>query len=151
MALLWRVQADPAPPQVVCNQQYRFSVIMSELSDSDNVPYVATLLSVVNAIILGPEDLHTRAQLRNEFIGNPTPWLSGTLTTPHPPAQPPPALVAACTFCPVSGRLPWSLPCGRWREPGAPSTTHVQPRGHVLRAEGSKRQSAGKQCVPGRH
>ncbi|XP_040830925.1 inverted formin-2 isoform X1 [Ochotona curzoniae] len=55
--------------KVVCNQQYRFSVIMSELSDSDNVPYVATLLSVVNAIILGPEDLHTRAQLRNEFIG----------------------------------------------------------------------------------
>lgn len=54
----------------MCGQQYRFSVIMSELSDSDNVPYVATLLSVVNAIILGPEDVRTRAQLRSEFIGN---------------------------------------------------------------------------------
>lgn len=55
--------------KTVCGQQYRFSVIMSELSDSDNVPYVATLLSVVNAIILGPEDVRTRAQLRSEFIG----------------------------------------------------------------------------------
>nr|XP_021509834.1 inverted formin-2 isoform X3 [Meriones unguiculatus] len=55
--------------KVVCSQQYRFSVIMNELSDSDNVPYVVTLLSVINAIILGPEDLRTRAQLRSEFIG----------------------------------------------------------------------------------
>lgn len=53
----------------MCSQQYRFSVIMNELSDSDNVPYVVTLLSVINAIILGPEDLRTRAQLRSEFIG----------------------------------------------------------------------------------
>ncbi|XP_053451936.1 inverted formin-2 isoform X2 [Nycticebus coucang] len=52
-----------------CSQQYRFSVIMSELSDSDNVPYVVTLLSVINAVILGPEDLRTRAQLRSEFVG----------------------------------------------------------------------------------
>ncbi|XP_055274622.1 inverted formin-2 isoform X2 [Moschus berezovskii] len=55
--------------KTVCSQQYRFSVVMSELSDSDNVPYVVTLLSVVNAIILGPEDVRTRAQLRSEFIG----------------------------------------------------------------------------------
>ncbi|XP_055448939.1 inverted formin-2 isoform X2 [Psammomys obesus] len=55
--------------KMVCSQQYRFSVIMNELSDSDNVPYVVTLLSVINAIILGPEDLRTRAQLRGEFIG----------------------------------------------------------------------------------
>uniref|UniRef100_A0A8C9E5P7 Inverted formin 2 n=1 Tax=Phocoena sinus TaxID=42100 RepID=A0A8C9E5P7_PHOSS len=55
--------------KTVCSQQYRFSVIMNELSDSDNVPYVATLLSVVNAIILGPEDVRARAQLRSEFIG----------------------------------------------------------------------------------
>lgn len=54
---------------MVCSQQYRFSVIMNELSDSDNVPYVVTLLSVINALILGPEDLRTRAQLRSEFIG----------------------------------------------------------------------------------
>ncbi|XP_006839552.1 PREDICTED: inverted formin-2 [Chrysochloris asiatica] len=55
--------------KAVCNQQYRFSVLMSELADSDNIPYVVTLLSVVNALILGPEDLRTRSQLRNEFIG----------------------------------------------------------------------------------
>ncbi|KAM5175700.1 inverted formin-2 isoform 4-T5 [Callospermophilus lateralis] len=55
--------------KMVCSQQYRFSVIMNELSDSDNVPYVVTLLSVVNAVILGPEDLRTRTQLRSEFIG----------------------------------------------------------------------------------
>ncbi|XP_076984503.1 inverted formin-2 [Tamandua tetradactyla] len=55
--------------KAVCSQQYRFSVIMNELADSDNIPYVVTLLSVINAIILGPEDLRTRSQLRNEFIG----------------------------------------------------------------------------------
>ncbi|XP_004645437.1 inverted formin-2 isoform X2 [Octodon degus] len=55
--------------KTVCSQQYRFSVIMNELSDSDNVPYVVTLLSVINAIILGPEDLRIRTQLRCEFIG----------------------------------------------------------------------------------
>ncbi|XP_016041600.2 inverted formin-2 [Erinaceus europaeus] len=55
--------------KTVCSQQYRFSVIMNELGDSDNVPYVVTLLSVVNAIILGPEDLRTRTQLRSEFVG----------------------------------------------------------------------------------
>ncbi|XP_072819942.1 inverted formin-2 isoform X2 [Vicugna pacos] len=55
--------------KTVCSQQYRFSVIMSELSDSDNVPYVVTLLSVINAVILGPEDVRARTQLRSEFIG----------------------------------------------------------------------------------
>ncbi|XP_004698882.2 inverted formin-2 [Echinops telfairi] len=55
--------------KAVCSQQYRFSVIMSELADSDNIPYVVTLLSVINALILGPENLRTRSQLRNEFIG----------------------------------------------------------------------------------
>ncbi|XP_070105462.1 inverted formin-2 isoform X4 [Equus caballus] len=55
--------------KMVCSRQYRFSVIMSELSDSSNVPYVVTLLSVINAIILGPEDLRARTQLRSEFIG----------------------------------------------------------------------------------
>lgn len=77
----------PSPAlQTVCNQQYRFSVIMTELSDSDNVPYVVTLLSVINAIILGPEDLRTRTQLRGEFIGKrlwPAPC---PLQELHPPA-----------------------------------------------------------------
>uniref|UniRef100_A0A8B9MSG4 Inverted formin, FH2 and WH2 domain containing n=1 Tax=Accipiter nisus TaxID=211598 RepID=A0A8B9MSG4_9AVES len=51
------------------NQQYRFSVIMNELSNTDNVPYMVTLLSAINAIILGKEELRTRTQIRNEFIG----------------------------------------------------------------------------------
>ncbi|KAG8514447.1 Adenylosuccinate synthetase isozyme 1 [Galemys pyrenaicus] len=55
--------------KTVCSQQYRFSVIMAELADSSNVPYVVTLLSVVNALILGTEDLRARTQLRSEFIG----------------------------------------------------------------------------------
>ncbi|XP_078419464.1 inverted formin-2 [Cetorhinus maximus] len=48
--------------------QYGFNVIMRELQ-TDNVPYLVTLLSVINAIILGTENLQTRARLRNEFIG----------------------------------------------------------------------------------
>nr|XP_036847344.1 inverted formin-2 isoform X3 [Manis javanica] len=55
--------------KTVGSQQYRFSVVLNELADSDNVPYLVTLLSVVNAVILGPEDLRARAQLRSEFIG----------------------------------------------------------------------------------
>uniref|UniRef100_A0A8D2J3W9 Inverted formin, FH2 and WH2 domain containing n=1 Tax=Varanus komodoensis TaxID=61221 RepID=A0A8D2J3W9_VARKO len=53
----------------VKNQQYRFSVIMNELSATDNVPYMITLLSAINAVILGTEELRARTQLRNEFIG----------------------------------------------------------------------------------
>ena len=56
---------------------------MTELSHSDNVPYVVTLLSVINAIILGPEDLRTRTQLRSEFIGQP-----GLPCVPRPPLGP---------------------------------------------------------------
>lgn len=78
----------------MCGQQYRFSVIMSELSDSDNVPYVATLLSVVNAIILGPEDVRARAQLRSEFIGN-----LDLCAGPWPPGP----------RCPLRGRCPSPL------------------------------------------
>lgn len=42
---------------------------MNELSNTDNVPYMVTLLSAINAIILGKEELRTRTQIRNEFIG----------------------------------------------------------------------------------
>ncbi|XP_067895130.1 inverted formin-2-like isoform X2 [Heterodontus francisci] len=55
--------------KTVKRQQYRFSVIMNELQTTDNIPYMAILLSVINAIILGAEELTSRAQLRNEFIG----------------------------------------------------------------------------------
>lgn len=76
----------PDHPQTVCSQQYRFSVIVNELSDSGNVPYVVTLLSTVNAIILGPEDLRARTQLRSEFIGN-GPSASPACPDPHPPPR----------------------------------------------------------------
>ncbi|KAM4662587.1 inverted formin-2 isoform 2-T2 [Discoglossus pictus] len=55
--------------KTVKSQQYRFSVIVSELSSTDNVPYMVTILSVINAVILGTEELRLRIQLRNEFIG----------------------------------------------------------------------------------
>ncbi|XP_039980456.1 inverted formin-2-like isoform X2 [Xiphias gladius] len=50
-------------------QQYRFSVIMNELHGTDNVTYMVTLMSVVNVLVLGQEDLRKRDRLRQEFIG----------------------------------------------------------------------------------
>ncbi|CAB1335125.1 unnamed protein product, partial [Coregonus sp. 'balchen'] len=55
--------------QGVKTQQYRFSVIMNELQATDNVPYMVTLLSVINAIIFGTDDLRQRDKMRKEFIG----------------------------------------------------------------------------------
>ncbi|KFP44878.1 Inverted formin-2, partial [Chlamydotis macqueenii] len=60
---------DHYKASVGLQQEYRFSVIMNELSNTDNVPYMVTLLSAINAIILGKEELRTRTQIRNEFIG----------------------------------------------------------------------------------
>ncbi len=56
-------------PQGVKMQQYRFSVIMNELHATDNVPYMVTLLSVINALIFGTDDLRKRDRMRKEFIG----------------------------------------------------------------------------------
>ncbi|XP_068565284.1 inverted formin-2-like isoform X2 [Cebidichthys violaceus] len=53
----------------VKKQQYRFSVIMNELHGTDNVPFMVTLMSVVNVLVLGQEDLRKRNRLRHEFIG----------------------------------------------------------------------------------
>ncbi|XP_070776084.1 inverted formin-2 [Enoplosus armatus] len=53
----------------VKTQQYRFSVIMNELQATDNVPYMVTLLSVINALIFGTDDLRKRDKMRKEFIG----------------------------------------------------------------------------------
>ncbi|XP_069391747.1 inverted formin-2 isoform X2 [Paralichthys olivaceus] len=53
----------------VKTQQYRFSVIMNELQATDNVPYMVTLLSVINALIYGKDDLRQRDKMRKEFIG----------------------------------------------------------------------------------
>lgn len=50
-------------------QQYRFSVIMNELQATDNVPYMVTVLSVINAFIFGMDDLRQRDKMRKEFIG----------------------------------------------------------------------------------
>ncbi|RVE57100.1 hypothetical protein OJAV_G00212820 [Oryzias javanicus] len=50
-------------------QQYRFSVIMNELQATDNIPYMVTLLSVINALIFGTDDLRQRDKMRKEFIG----------------------------------------------------------------------------------
>ncbi|XP_070843079.1 inverted formin-2-like isoform X3 [Chaetodon trifascialis] len=50
-------------------QQYRFSVIMNELHGTSNVSYMVTLMSVVNVLLLGQEDLRKRDRLRQEFIG----------------------------------------------------------------------------------
>lgn len=60
----------PFLSQGVKMQQYRFSVIMNELHGTDNVPYMVTLVSVVNCLIFGVDDLRKRVKLRNEFIGN---------------------------------------------------------------------------------
>ncbi|XP_031435659.1 inverted formin-2 isoform X2 [Clupea harengus] len=53
----------------VKTQQYRFSMIINELQSTDNVPYMVTLLSVINALIFGTEDLRHRDKMRKEFIG----------------------------------------------------------------------------------
>ncbi|XP_052001457.1 inverted formin-2 [Xyrauchen texanus] len=53
----------------VKTQQYRFSVIMNELQATDNVPYMVTLLSVINAVIFSTDDLRQRDKMRKEFIG----------------------------------------------------------------------------------
>ncbi|XP_071183540.1 inverted formin-2-like isoform X4 [Salvelinus alpinus] len=53
----------------VKTQQYRFSVIMNELQATDNVPYMVTLLGVINAIIFGTDALRQRDKMRKEFIG----------------------------------------------------------------------------------
>lgn len=50
-------------------RQYRFSVIMHELQATDNVPYMVTLLSVINALIFSTDDLRQRDKIRKEFIG----------------------------------------------------------------------------------
>ena len=117
----------PPSPQTVCSQQYRFSIVMNELSGSDNVPYVVTLLSVINAVILGPEDLRARTQLRNEFIGKHPPWAACPLLPAswpvhpmlHPPGEvgvpqkPPPTQgprgrrhLRPVTTCPFNGHRP---------------------------------------------
>lgn len=42
---------------------------MNELQSTDNVPYMVTLLSVINALIFSADDLRQRDKMRKEFIG----------------------------------------------------------------------------------
>lgn len=65
--------------QNVKMQQYRFSVIMNELQATENASYTATVLSVINALIFGMDDLRQRDKLRKEFIGRfrISPWVRG--------------------------------------------------------------------------
>ncbi|XP_073348677.1 inverted formin-2-like [Pagrus major] len=53
----------------VKKQQYRFSVIMNELHSTDNIPYMVTLMSVINVLVFGQKDLRKRERVRQEFIG----------------------------------------------------------------------------------
>lgn len=55
--------------QNVKMQHYRFSVIMNELQATENASYMATVLSVINALVFGRDDLRQRDKLRKEFIG----------------------------------------------------------------------------------
>lgn len=93
---------------------------MNELSDSDNVPYVVTLLSVINAIILGPEDLRTRAQLRSEFIGKCPHWLIRLLED----------LPSACSASPACADYTKSFPYST--SPRAPEEGTVPGSGCLL-------------------
>ncbi|XP_078720213.1 inverted formin-2-like [Lampetra fluviatilis] len=55
--------------KVVKSQHYRFSLILNELKATDMAAYQATLLGVINALIIGASSLQARMLLRNEFIG----------------------------------------------------------------------------------
>jgi hypothetical protein len=62
--------------QVSKKQRYRFSLIMNEMKFAELLTYKATLLALINCIVVGAEELEDRVRLRNEFIGEDTSWLS---------------------------------------------------------------------------
>ncbi|XP_077984696.1 inverted formin-2-like [Glandiceps talaboti] len=51
------------------NQRYRLSLIINELKCSELVPYKVTIVSFINSLIFGTDDIEDRRRLRNEFIG----------------------------------------------------------------------------------
>lgn len=78
-------------------QQYRFSVIMNELQATENPSYMATVLSVINALIFGIDDLRQRDKLRNEFIGGfPRFWRGGSSLAGVFPSFPEQSSVRVC-------------------------------------------------------
>lgn len=90
--------------QTVKMQQYRFSVIMIELQATENASYMATVLSVINALIFGIDDLRQRDKLRKEFVGRfpVSPWVRrGRNTT----GERLPPLASACRARQLSLRV----------------------------------------------
>ena len=56
--------------QVEKHQRYRFSVLVTELRNHDNVAsYSATVLALINCIIIASDSVEERVRMRNEFIG----------------------------------------------------------------------------------
>lgn len=43
---------------------------MNELHATDNVAYKVALMSIINVLLFGQEDLRKRDRLRQEFIGS---------------------------------------------------------------------------------
>ncbi len=57
--------------QTCKNQRYRFSIVLHELRCAELPGYQASLMGLVNCLILANENLQDRVRIRNEFIGDP--------------------------------------------------------------------------------
>ncbi|XP_033103460.1 inverted formin-2-like isoform X2 [Anneissia japonica] len=55
--------------KITKQQRYRFSFMVNELKQDVIIPYKASLVSFINAILISTEDFDERIRLRNEFIG----------------------------------------------------------------------------------
>ncbi|XP_067663501.1 uncharacterized protein [Haliotis asinina] len=50
-------------------KRYRFSVVLDELTHTDNIHYKVILLEFINCVIIYTEDIGDRIRIRNEFYG----------------------------------------------------------------------------------
>lgn len=50
-------------------KRYRFSLVLDELTRTDNVHYKVILLEFINCVIIYTEDVEDRIRIRNEFYG----------------------------------------------------------------------------------
>lgn len=56
--------------QVSKKQKYRFSVVISEMRNNNELPsYWAVIMGFVNCIVLANGELEDRVKIRNEFLG----------------------------------------------------------------------------------
>ncbi|KAL3880416.1 hypothetical protein ACJMK2_032656 [Sinanodonta woodiana] len=55
--------------KVIKKKKYRFSLILDELREIDNVPYQTVLLEFINCVIIYTEKIEERVRIRNEFFG----------------------------------------------------------------------------------